>query len=279
METINFFWSKPELPELAITCLKSFQEHGHACRMWSYSDINNLPEAVEQGDANKIIPFNKTISIRQFIDIFRLKMLIAVGGWWSDLDNICIRPLDFMQDYVFAGFWKETVNNNIMKAPKDSQLLQSFINSSPDKYNFSSLYKHIVSNELKDSIMPVDYFNPLRVNLTGEITVNTYVIHTYNSNNLFLNINQKISEIMAKEKRKTQSFNGTTDISGVACPFNVDAENVVITYNKHFNLQYKLNKKTKKIDLVSNDGKEPDFAAIKAEIEAELKDINEEYKF
>ena len=40
---------------------------------------------------------NKTIynrpHIAQFVDLFRVELILKHGGWWSDIDMICLRPL------------------------------------------------------------------------------------------------------------------------------------------------------------------------------------------
>ncbi|HBL77711.1 MAG: hypothetical protein A2W90_02610 [Bacteroidetes bacterium GWF2_42_66] len=199
---INFFWSQPELPELAINCLKSFQAHGHTCRVWAYDEITNLPESVNRADANQIMPFDETISIRNFSDIFRLKMLIAVGGWWSDLDNYCIRALDIKGKYVFPRYGR-SINNNILKAPKNTKLFTEILKNE-QKYNFEKLEEYINKHKLSKYVYDDKYFNPLRTNLTGEPVAETYTVHLFASNNNKTSILKTIEKWKKLPEQKNQ---------------------------------------------------------------------------
>jgi hypothetical protein len=58
-------------------------------------------------DANEIIAETHVFkNARQntfaaFSDFLRYKLLLDRGGWWVDVDTICLRPFDFEDDYVF----------------------------------------------------------------------------------------------------------------------------------------------------------------------------------
>ena len=105
---LNFFLDKGNLSYLNIISLESFHVLGYECLLWTYSEIPNVPDYVEICDANEIIPLNPNVDIILFSDIFRYNLLYKHGGWWSDIDNICVNKLP-TTEYLISG-------NNILAA-------------------------------------------------------------------------------------------------------------------------------------------------------------------
>ncbi|MBI5539223.1 MAG: hypothetical protein HY951_04140 [Bacteroidia bacterium] len=134
---INGLWIGKELSLLEILCIKSFIKNGHTFHLWLYQPLNNiLPENVVCKDANTIIPENKIFryknknqyghgkgSLGGFSDIFRYKLLYEYGGWWTDMDITCIKPLNFEQEYVFRTHLDLKLVGILMKCPKHSELM------------------------------------------------------------------------------------------------------------------------------------------------------------
>ena len=62
---------------------------------------------------------HRKFSFAYFADHFRFELLRKRGGWWVDMDTVCVRPLDFPSDVVFCGdpsfnfLW-----NGILKFPR-----------------------------------------------------------------------------------------------------------------------------------------------------------------
>jgi len=183
METINFlFTNKQDLPQTAIDSLKSFVAHNHKCVLWTYYDCQNVPKGVEVKNADIIEPLDETISPEHFADYWRLELLYRYGGWWSDLDNICLKSLNDFQDeeYVFTRIQGVVVNNNIMKVPFGAKVMKDCMNycqknnwKKLSKYslNFQFMTDMLGQNQLLKYLYAPEYFigNPL--------TENTYVIH------------------------------------------------------------------------------------------------------
>lgn len=83
-------------------------------------------------DANEIIPRSEIFSVRggysSFSDFFRWKVVLMNGGWWTDLDAVCLKPFDFTDDYVFVGGLgpvgsDNCVSSGIFKAPAYSDVM------------------------------------------------------------------------------------------------------------------------------------------------------------
>ncbi len=53
----------------------------------------------------KLIFFSTRIrgSVADFANFFRYKLSLEKGGWWTDMDYVCLTPLDFADDLVFGS--------------------------------------------------------------------------------------------------------------------------------------------------------------------------------
>jgi Glycosyltransferase sugar-binding region containing DXD motif len=64
-----------------------------------------------------------------FADFFRYKLLLEKGGWWVDLDAVCLKPFDFDAEYVFASErtrdGREVPTNAFIKAPPGSSIMSA----------------------------------------------------------------------------------------------------------------------------------------------------------
>jgi hypothetical protein len=86
-------------------CIRSFLSNGHEFHLYTYGDVDNIPTGTTIKDANEIIPKERISDFRykaNFSDFFRFTMLMH-GGWYVDMDSVCLRPLDFSSEYVFGS--------------------------------------------------------------------------------------------------------------------------------------------------------------------------------
>jgi mannosyltransferase OCH1-like enzyme len=98
--------------------------------------VKNIPvgtvikEAHDILAALRIFQYRDRPSVAGFANFFRYKLLLERGGWWADLDTICLRPFEFSTQYVFASEIKEGlegVNNGIIKVPVGSSLMDYLV--------------------------------------------------------------------------------------------------------------------------------------------------------
>ncbi len=135
---VHGLWIGSTLSNLELLTLFSFIEHGHEFWLWTYNKIETpLPSSIILKDANEIIPSSKVFrykysnqyghgkgSYAGFSDIFRYALLYKYGGWWVDMDVTCLQPLDFNQPFVFRKHHYLAVVGNIMKCPRNSELMK-----------------------------------------------------------------------------------------------------------------------------------------------------------
>ncbi|MFV0329293.1 MAG: glycosyltransferase [Dysgonomonas sp.] len=130
---IQSLWVGPQLSAMEILCINSYLTNGHEFHLYAYNNILNVPKGTIMKDANEIIP-KKDIYIDNFggyvnlSNQFRFTMLYKLGGWWVDMDTVCLRPFDFDEDFVFSseviGFRKR-INNTYMKSRLGARFLKN----------------------------------------------------------------------------------------------------------------------------------------------------------
>ncbi len=107
---------------------QSYMRHGHPFHLYIYDVATNVPDGVIIKDGNEIVPkedIDKFSLLAQFADWFRYNLLYQRGGWWVDLDTVCLRPFDIPDEHVFTHEWHPNpnyyfCNNAYMKAPAGS---------------------------------------------------------------------------------------------------------------------------------------------------------------
>lgn len=94
-QIVTGLWVGETLPPLAELSIRSFLDHGIGFRLYSYGTYENLPDGAELADANDIIPqrdifHNRFGSLAAFGDWFRQTWITRSGGFWTDLDVVCL---------------------------------------------------------------------------------------------------------------------------------------------------------------------------------------------
>lgn len=92
---VSGLWIGDTLPQIAELSIKSFLDHGISFQLFTYSDYPNIPEGtiIRQADeivSTKDVYLHDTGSYGMFSDWFRYALLEKEGGWWIDLDVICL---------------------------------------------------------------------------------------------------------------------------------------------------------------------------------------------
>ena len=123
LPVIQSLWIGKSLSRLEQLCIQSFIDHGHEFHLYAYADIAGMPHGATIKDANSILPESEIFTYRGgsyagFSNWFRYALLAKCGGFYVDMDTVCIRPFDFGEDIV--------LNNSVVN-PTDS----AFISTNP----------------------------------------------------------------------------------------------------------------------------------------------------
>lgn len=214
---IKSLWIGKRLSPIETLCINSYLQNGHKFELNVYDNVKNVPPDVDVIDANVIVPefdiFSITLgshknSFAIFADYFRYKLLFDLGGWWSDLDAVCLKPYDFNQEYLFINektrYQTDRVANGVIKCPSNSPIMQycyttvkEIINSRKiDQWGQTGpklLESAIAKFNLAENCVPSEFFIPFgyfEVDkiISGEASLwkekginNSYSVHIFNS--------------------------------------------------------------------------------------------------
>lgn len=129
---IQSLWIGSRLSNLERLTIRSFQRQGHPFHLYVYDPVDGVPAGTRIVDAGEILPASRIFQYRSaksyagFANLFRYKLLHERGGWWADLDVVCLRPFDFAADYVFSSEEDgpvRTVTSGVFKAPPRAPVL------------------------------------------------------------------------------------------------------------------------------------------------------------
>ena len=123
---VQGLWVGGRLSALERLCIRSFCAHGHEFHLYHYDELHNVPrvDGLRLMDGADILPraaifHHRKFGVVYFSDHFRWELLRQRGGWWMDMDTVCVRPLDFAAEVVFAGSDKwGRVLNGMLKFPR-----------------------------------------------------------------------------------------------------------------------------------------------------------------
>ena len=127
--TVQSLWIGPALGPMELLCIRSFLRQGHQFQLHTYDSTLRVPAGCTLLDANEVIPqgelsFSEFKSLAAFADYFRYKLLLDRGGWWTDLDVVCLRPFNFKSRYVLGTECMRRggrhISSCLIKAPKGS---------------------------------------------------------------------------------------------------------------------------------------------------------------
>ena len=131
---VQGLWIGERLQTMERLSIASFLANGHEYHLYTYQEVADVPAGVQVRDANAIVPASAIFQYREyasyagFANFFRYKLLLERGGWWADMDAICLRPFVANQEYVFSSErdaqGRQFVNNGVLHAPAGAEILQ-----------------------------------------------------------------------------------------------------------------------------------------------------------
>ena len=146
--TVNSLWIG-NLHEMEIVTMRSFINNGAEFNLWVYEEMRHIPSEVNIRDANEILPKEQVFmypnkmqlgycgdTVVGFSEHFRYKVLYEHGGWWSDMDVTCLKPLsEIKEPYYFRPHGILPVVGNIIKCPPKSDLMKMCYETTVNEVN------------------------------------------------------------------------------------------------------------------------------------------------
>ncbi|WP_306521775.1 glycosyltransferase [Rheinheimera sp.] len=121
MQTVYGLWIGGCLSAVEQLVVQSYLQLGHHFVLYTYEGVQQVPAGAEIRDANKILDkkhifVNNKGSLALFSDWFRWEMLYRHGGYWVDMDMVCLQVLPQQPDIIF-GWESELVGSGLLCFP------------------------------------------------------------------------------------------------------------------------------------------------------------------
>ncbi|MGN7820007.1 glycosyltransferase [Chitinophaga sp. 22536] len=158
---IQSLWvGSSRLSTMELLCINSFVKNGHDFHLYVYDEIENIPSGTVLMDASQIVPsevvFQDGGTWAHFADYFRYCLLYKKGGWWVDMDSICLKYFDVPEEYCFSSeydrFGNIILNCGNIKAPAHAEFLKECIDYINAR-GFDNLYWGEISLKLMKKVL------------------------------------------------------------------------------------------------------------------------------
>lgn len=212
LQVIQSLWIGTKLSEMERLCISSFLENGHEFHLYIYDDVKNIPDGTTLKDANNIISSDKIFKYRGFdsysgfSNIFRYKLLLERGGYWSDMDVICLKPFFHNTEYIFAAerpyypIYKNEINaaSCLFKVPANSEIMnycyQESIKKKPDELQWGqigpqlltnaitkfNLWRYVANSEVFCPVDVRDWYKSFNCDLNMDTLTGAHAVHLWN---------------------------------------------------------------------------------------------------
>lgn len=135
---VQSLWIGARLSTIQQLSIRSFLARGHEFVLYAYDAIDGVPPGTCYKDAREILPRERVFvyadgfgkgSPSVFSDYFRYKLLLEKGGWWVDLDTVCLKSFDTLVNEHVLGYQRTPsgalkVAAGVIKAPAQSELIR-----------------------------------------------------------------------------------------------------------------------------------------------------------
>jgi hypothetical protein len=189
--------------------IRSFLDNGHEFHLYCYEPIANVPPGTTVKCGTEVLPASEVFVYRRgagkgspsaFSNFFRYKMLLEKGGWWADLDAVCLRPLAFDDEHVAC---REREPNNtlhlncgLIKAPAGSRLMEYCWEycrrANKRKLRWGQAGPQLFARAVEqvgqrmrvlesEAFYPIDYWQIPRLVTDTQMPAGAYSIHLWNS--------------------------------------------------------------------------------------------------
>lgn len=207
-QIIQSLWIGDKLSTMERLCIESYLQNGHEFHLYVYSDVKQMPSGAQVKDANLIIASENIFQdssggFAAFSDWFRYQLLYLKGGWWVDMDSVCLQYFDISKDYCFCterskGF-EQIIGSAFVKAPAKAPFLKELLKymdgvlTTQKTVMWGEFGPHLLNIILKsydskqfikrpEVFCPINWFETYQlVSLTNYIPAKeTYAIHLWN---------------------------------------------------------------------------------------------------
>jgi len=135
-EPVRSLWLGSKLSLLERICAQSWIHHGHRFELFVYDDVGEVQDGVVLKDADSILPrkeiFKWQGSYAVFADWFRWTLLYEQGGYWVDMDMLCLKPFDFEEALLFGCEHSNAASIGVLKLPAKHPVAREMLSLARD---------------------------------------------------------------------------------------------------------------------------------------------------
>ena len=178
-EIVQGLWIGDRLSTMEQLSIASFLAHGHPFHLYTYGEVAGVPAGTVVRDAEEILPASRIFSYTEeqsyagFANWFRYQLLLERGGWWVDVDVVCLASFDALSELVVAT--EETPRGPVptvgmLRAPAGSALMaeaaEICAGKDPSKLRWGETGSRLMTellrrHGLEDCLLPPEVFCPL----------------------------------------------------------------------------------------------------------------------
>lgn len=233
---IQSLWIGSELSIIEQLCINSFIENGHHFHLYTYGKVKKVPKGTQIFDANEILPLSQKFEIKSgfgvgskapFSDFFRFSLLLRKGGWWVDMDTICLKNFNTLPEEVIATSYEipdgDFANINVLSFPSNHYFIKECLKAY-EAIDMNDYYYAFGVNLVKDLIrennyykflVPHSYFNPTSYRLNKHLfTTYTFLIGFVNLYKRFRS--QELIELPGRDSFSVHLWNETLKSAGLS---------------------------------------------------------------
>ena len=170
---IHGVWFGPQLTNIQRLSIRSYQDNGHEFHLWVSEPTTRVPDGTVVHDLNGIFPLERRARFtgtNYLSDYFRVLLIRELGGWYADVDTICLKHFDFKEPYAFVSEPDNLGPLRDVSLPPVPPL------ETPQRYLSGCIFKAPKGNELcqhivdrlngMDTLHPTDWicFGPFQFN-------------------------------------------------------------------------------------------------------------------
>jgi hypothetical protein len=181
-DPIQSLWIGNALSPMEQMCIRSYQQQGHEFYLYVYEQVEGVPTGVVIKDAAEIlsadqVPVDKNGGHINLLNQFMYTLLYKQGGWWVNMDTVCIKPFDFTSEFVFSSeryekYRRTGVSATYIKSPPGATFLKDCLefihtrghrNLHGGEFNSSLISRIIFKNGLEKYIQLPEIFCPVSI--------------------------------------------------------------------------------------------------------------------
>ncbi|MEM1237347.1 MAG: hypothetical protein AAGI10_10280 [Pseudomonadota bacterium] len=138
LPVVATFWQGRPLSWIEKLSLTSFVAMGHEVKIYSYGEVEGVPDGVSHADAHSIFEpseyLRENAGASMIADVFRLHLMQITDEVWVDSDMIACKPLTLDGDGYALGYERpgQSICNAVLRAPRQSpaiKMIVDFINN------------------------------------------------------------------------------------------------------------------------------------------------------